>query len=302
MRLFTLGMVLIVVSSAWAQMPAGKNAAAAPGIPPSTALSLNPELAAKAEAFLREYYGWGKDIQVQFLATKDAPIAGLYDVRLQLTANGNTQAGDLYITKDGKFIIQGTIIAIAPHPFADNLKLLATTDSPTQGPAGAKVTVVEFSDYQCPHCRAFAEALKTLQPRFPQVRWVFKNYPLEKIHPWAMAAAIAGRCAYKSSNDAFWKLNDTIFQNQDTIKAETAQDQLKAYAATAGAAADAYAVCLNDPTTKAAVDADISEGDALQVQSTPTVFVNGRPVIGGDPQLVANFIQYEIETEAAQHQ
>jgi len=292
---------LILAWSVSAQIPAPKIAPATQVTVPAAAVSLSPEVATKVEAFLREYYAWGKDIQVQFVGTKDAPIANFYEVRVQLTVNGNNQSGDLYIGKDGKFIIQGSLSPIVADPFADNRRLLGTADSPAQGPAGPQVTVVEFSDFQCPHCRAFAEAQKTLQSKFPQVRWVFKNYPIEKIHPWAMTAAIAARCAYKSSNERFWKLTDTIFQNQDTIKTDTAAAQLQADAVAAGVTADSYAACVVNPATKAAVEADLSEGRAVQVESTPTLFVNGRPVIGGDPQLVANYIQYELGKTAPEH-
>lgn len=303
MRLRTLGMILILASSASAQLPVGKNApiptppAAVPLV--AQGVPLDAGIAKNSEMFLREFYAWGRDVQVQFTSVKDAPITGFDEVRVQVTVNGGIQGGDLYISKDGKYIIQGNISPIVPDPFAENRKLLDTADSPSLGPATASVTVVEFSDFQCPHCRAFAQALKTIQSKYPQVRFVFKNYPLEKIHPWAMTAAIAARCAYKSSNDAFWKLTDTIFQNQDTIKAETATDQLKGDAASAGVPADAYASCMVDPGTKGAIERDVAEGTAVHVESTPTVFVNGHPVNGGDPQLVVQYIQYELDKATA---
>jgi protein-disulfide isomerase len=73
------------------------------------------------------------------------------------------------------------------------------------------------ADFECPHCQEMYSILKTVEPEFPQVRFVYKNFPLEQIHPWAMTAALAGRCVYKQSNSAFMKYQDTIFTNQDAI-------------------------------------------------------------------------------------
>jgi protein-disulfide isomerase len=175
---------------------------------------------------------------------------------------------------------------------------MVTGDSPSLGPKDAKVTVVEFSDFQCPHCRAFADNLKSLESKYPQVRWVFKNYPLEKIHPWAMEAAIAARCAYLSSNDAFWKISASIFGSQDTLTADNAGEQFRTAAIVAGVPADAYVACIANPTTKVAIEADIKQGKAVDVESTPTVFVNGRPAIGGEPQQVSGSIDYELARAA----
>ena len=74
---------------------------------------------------------------------------------------------------------------------------------------------MEYSDFQCPVCRSLHDALRGLLPNYPQVKVVFKDFPLETLHPWARTAALAGRCAYQQDAKAFWKLYDLIYDNQD---------------------------------------------------------------------------------------
>jgi protein-disulfide isomerase len=157
--------------------------------------------------------------------------------------------------------------------------------------------MVEFSDFECPHCRQLHEYLKTLEQKYPQAHIVFKNYPIEAIHPWAMTAAIAGHCAYETSSDAFWKMESAIFDQQDLISAENAYDKLTDVAIAAGLQRDAFRACLADPAAKEAVEADLALGQKLGVNSTPTVFINGREAVGGDPSAVEQLIEYELHSK-----
>src|SRR5580704_2445582 len=104
---------------------------------------------------------------------------------------------------------------------------------PSFGPTDAPVTIVEFGDFECPSCRAEAPLLRELIPQlFPnKVRIVFKDYPLESIHPWARAAAIAGRCVYRQNPQAFWKFYDWDHQNQDDITVENLKTKVLGWAA-----------------------------------------------------------------------
>jgi protein-disulfide isomerase len=303
-----LGCVLTLAISAWGQQSPPAPTAHVPtsgAVPmhanpgntpaPNPANSLNPQLAQSIEAYVRETFAFGKAFQLQFGPPKDALLPGFYEVPVQVIFQGRTQSAVFYVSKDGKLLIQGNVSRIVADPFADNRKLLTVGDSPTIGPDNATVTVYEFSDFQCPHCKVFAESLKEITPKYPQVRFVYKNFPLEQIHPWALSAALAARCALQTSNDAFWKVSDSIFQDQSTLTAEDAPKQLKGYAVAAGVPAAAYDACIANPATKAAIDKDIALGMAVEIGSTPTVFVNGRPLPGGEPQLLGQSIEYELE-------
>ncbi len=309
MHLRTLLLVLFLALSAGAQTPSAKpvkpaapvgSAAAAVGTRAAavSASGFTAEMARKTEAYLRESYGWGKEVEVSLGPAKDSQISGLLEVPVQVTFQGRTQGGIIYLTRDGKYIIQGRLDEVSLDPFADNRKLLDANDSPSIGPANAAVTVFEFSDFQCPHCKVFADALKEATVKYPQVRFIYKNFPLEQIHPWSLNAAIAARCAFKTSNDDFWKVSAAIFQNQTTLDAKDAAQHFKEYATAAGVPAAAYDACIADPATKAAVEKDASEGQSLGVGSTPTLFVNGHPLPGGDPQVMGQFIDYELEKTA----
>ena len=106
------------------------------------------------------------------------------------------------------------------------------------------MTLVEFADFECPHCRDLWEAMKTVEASYPQVRIVYKNFPLTHLHPWAETAAMGAHCAYEQSPAGFWKVHDSIFDNQDVISPENIWDKLVQYALEAGLNADTFKGCL----------------------------------------------------------
>jgi protein-disulfide isomerase len=179
-------------------------------------------------------------------------------------------------------------------PFAGNRAKLHPEGNPSKGPADARITLVEFSDFQCPHCRQLYEAMKTLGPRYPQIRIVFKDLPIAAIHPWAETAALGGRCAYTQSPDAFWQIHDALFENQEFISAANIWERLLQLAGQAGIDKDAFKACLASPEAAKAIEANIADAKIMSVNSTPTVFVNGRPVVGGDPSTLQQYIDYEL--------
>ena len=262
--------------------------AAAPATPEQT------QLLKSAESFLRTLFAWGSDYKINLGPLSQSPDPNFYVLPLDVTLNGQKDSGTVFISKDGKTLIQGEMFDTAADPYAANRAKIHTESSPSQGPASASVTLVEFADFECPRCRDLHEVLGTLHQRYPQVRMVYKDFPLVQVHEWAETAAIGARCAYMQSPAAFWKISDAIFQNQDLISAENIWEKLNGFAASAGLNPDAFKACLASPEAKQAVDADAAQGVALGVNSTPTVFVNGRPNIGGDPVLLRQLIDYEL--------
>jgi protein-disulfide isomerase len=180
------------------------------------------------------------------------------------------------------------------NPFAENLSKLHIDGNPSMGPADAKVTIVEFSDFQCPHCREFSRMLRNLAPKYPQIRIVFKDFPLTEIHPWAQTAAVGARCAYMQKPNSFWTIQDQIFENQDLISSENVWEKLAGFAAQDGLDADAFKACMPSPEPAQAVTANRRDGEALNVNSTPTAFINGRTVAGGDKLTVEQYIRFEL--------
>lgn len=157
---------------------------------------------------------------------------------------------------------------------------IKTDDSdPSFGSASAKVTLVEFSDFQCPFCAKGANILKELKKKYgSKLRVVFKNYPLP-FHNDAKGAAIAGLCANEQGSDKFWKLHDEMFANQQQLGIEG----LKGLAKKVGLDSAKFDGCLDSKKYAAAIEADIQDGREASVKSTPTFFVNGKIINGAVP-------------------
>jgi protein-disulfide isomerase len=170
------------------------------------------------------------------------------------------------------------LLLIGIAALAQDAVKLNVEDAPAFGPAGAPVTIVEFGDLECPSCRAEAPVLRQLIPElYPgKVRVVFKDYPLESIHPWARAASIAGRCVFRQNQQAFWKFYDWDYENQDDITVETLKAKVLGWARGNGINASELESCMDTKATDAEVSRNYSEGKAAGVTGTPTLFVNGR--------------------------
>jgi protein-disulfide isomerase len=246
------------------------------------------------EAFVRLLFGWGPEVKVTLgpLAPSIAP--GFYVVPIQVTLNEQNETGEVYVSKDGKTLLRGDIFDMSADPYAANRAKIHIDGNPTKGPVDAPVTLVEFADFQCPHCRELWEALQTVEAKYPQLRVVFKDFPLNTIHPWAETAALGARCAYEQSADAFWKVHDSIFENQDVISAENVWDKLLEYATQAGLNADTFKGCMASPDAQKAVDANHADGVTLGVSSTPTVYINGRQMVGGDVATLSQYIDFDL--------
>jgi protein-disulfide isomerase len=246
------------------------------------------------EAFIRELFGWGPNIKVTLGPFAQSPAADFYTVPIEIMLNGQKENGDVYVSKDGKTLLRGEIYDMSADPFAANRAKIHLDGSPSKGPASAQVTIVEYADFECPHCRELWEELGVIEKQYPQVRVVYKDYPLTTIHPWANTASLAGRCAFEQSPAAFWKVHDAIFGNQDVISPENVWDKLLQFAKDAGLNADTFKACLSSADTQKAIDASRDEGVALGVNSTPTVYINGRPIVGGDVATLSQYIDFEL--------
>jgi protein-disulfide isomerase len=277
----------LAASTAYAQQP---NAAAANG-PPGA-----PTLAQKTiEAYLRNLYALGPDVKLIAGPLKESPVEGILETNIAVITGEHKENAKFYVSKDGKFLFRGELSDMTKDPLAENLAQIRMTDAPALGDPKAPVTIVEYSDFECPVCRSLHDALRGLLPNYPgKVRVIFKDFPLEQLHPWARTAAIAGRCAYQQKPEAFWKLYDMIYDNQEIISAANAWTKMTDYAAQAGLDPDAFKSCMASPDAATAVSASHANGEKLEVNSTPTVFVNGRRMVGADANLLQQYISYEL--------
>ena len=164
-------------------------------------------------------------------------------------------------------------------------------DGPAWGPAGAPVTIVEFSDFQCPYCARVEPALKRLRETYgDRVRFVFRDFPLVQMHPQAAKAAEAAACAAEQGK--FWELHDRLFDNQ----ARLAVPDLKQHAAELGLDAGKFGECLDSGRRAADWQADQGEAAGYGVTGTPAFFINGRVLVGAQPyEAFAQVIDDELE-------
>jgi protein-disulfide isomerase len=154
---------------------------------------------------------------------------------------------------------------------------VASDNHPWTGGKDAAVTVVEFSDFQCPYCRAAEAGVKEVRAKYgDRVKIVHEDFPLG-FHEHAMDAARAARCA--GAQDKFWQYHDALFEDQSKL----AVADLKAKAAKLGLDSKKFAACFDQQEPDAAIKADQAQGQALGVSGTPTFFINGRELTGAQP-------------------
>jgi protein-disulfide isomerase len=232
------------------------------------------------EVYLRHLYSWGPEIKLDVGEPKPSAVNGLNEVTLRASAGAQTLDQVLLVSPDGKKIITGVVYDIGQNPFQAELSKLTSVSGPSLGTPGAPVVVVLFTDFQCPYCREQAKMIRAnLVAGYPkQVRLYLKDFPLEQIHAWARAAAIAGRCVYRQNPDTFWEFHDWIFEQQDQITAQNLNSKLMEFAQGKQLELLGLGRCVDDKETESEVDSSIKLAQSLRVDATPTFFINGRRV------------------------
>jgi len=192
------------------------------------------------------------------------------------------QTEDFYATSDNRVFVMGKILNLGVDLRREALRTIVTTNQPSQGPAHAPVTIVEYADLECPMCGKLHLFLENdLLPKYgDKVRLIFKEFPLVQIHDWSLTAAIANECVYKLKPEAFAPYRTLVFQNQSTTNATNVRDNLLAYADQVGVDRSSLAGCLDSKASMPRIDEGTSEAKTLGVQSTPTCFINGRMLVG----------------------
>lgn len=233
----------------------------------------------KLEAYLRRLELWIPQVAVQIDDPKPSPyLKNFSEVVVHLSYNGQGKEERYLVANDGSGLVKGEAFDLNRSPFQANLDKIKTTGQPSfGGPETAPVTVVVYGDFQCPYCKAEAEIMRTnVVKRFQNnVRVVFKDFPLEAIHPWARAGSIAGRCVYRQSADKFWTFHDWIYAGQEEVSLENLTEKVMKWAGDNGLNVADYRTCVGTKATEAEVNATLQEGRALGINATPTSYLNG---------------------------
>jgi protein-disulfide isomerase len=272
--------------------PSGSKSAA-PGAAAAKKSALDK---AHLESYFRHLYFWGPQIQVEVGDFSPSPIPGLLQTTVKASYGQLADQQTFYVSKDGKYIITGTMYDAADNPFRADMNKITTALQPSFGAAAAPVVIAVFSDFQCPHCRNEAKVLReNLVKAYPkEVRVFFKDYPLAN-HDWARPAAIAGRCIFRQNAEAFWAYHDWVFDKQAEINAANFRQKLNEFIK--GREIDALQLnqCFEKRETEPEIEKSIAEARSLRVNSTPTLFINGRR-LGAIPwETLKQYIDREIE-------
>jgi len=232
-----------------------------------------------------EYYRRKANIppsaNVEVKNMKDSPFKG--------TKSGTLSAGGkdvtFIISEDGKYAVFGEVEDLTADPFAGVMKKIDLTRKPSKGPATAKVTIVEYSDYQCPFCSRGYQTMENqvLKEYGDKVRFIYKNFPLP-MHPWATPAAIASECTLEQKNtEAYWKLYNYYFENQKDITAQNLKDKSLEVLKDTKIDAAKWTDCFDNKKTEDIVKKEQAEGSSVGVSGTPAFIINGRLVSGAQP-------------------
>ena len=281
-----------------AGVPAKKtagNSAAAPAAPAAahtTALPTNEQV----EAYMKRSFGYDPAVSWQILAIRDSGVPGLAEIVVSVNRGDPYH---LFFSAASQVAFVGQVLPFGPNPYAATRAKLQGIFGPSRGGPNPPIEIVEFSDLQCPYCKAAQPIVEKLAADFPQVRFTFQEFPLPaSIHPWAMKAAQYTDCAARMNKDIFWKYVNAIFENQGGIALATADDKLKELAAANGLDAAQISACAATPETEARIKKSMALGESLNVNQTPTIFINGRTMLGvaNVPyDNLKNLVQFEID-------
>lgn len=243
----------------------------------------------RIEVTVRTQFSVPQDYNVVLGARKPSSITGYDDLPITFTNGTRSQTISFLISADGTKLARLDTYDLTKEP-GSNLNL---TGRPIRGNPAAKVTVVNFDDLECPYCGRMHEQLfpSTLQRYKNQVRFIYKDFPLTEIHPWAMHASVDADCLAAQSTDAYWSYIDYIHSHgsevtgsdRDAAKSFAALDRIAREKANGKLDAAKLDACLAKQD-QSGVTASLKEAMSLGLEGAPALFVNGERINGAVPE------------------
>ncbi len=288
-----------------AQAPAAP--AAAPVFPAPSPSDFTADSPTKeiVNAFMQANLGFDENSMWQVQAIQKTPVQGISRVLVYIgdkTGKVPPYAFAFFVTPDGKHIIAGDkVIPFGDRPYAEDRTMLQQkANGPYRGTASKDLEIVEFADFQCPHCKAAQANMEKLVADFPKARIVFQNEPLVSVHPESLAAAEYGTCVAKAGGStAFFQFASAVFDGQDGLASpDGATLTLNSAVTKAGLDPAKVAACAAAPETKADVDASLKLSQDLNIASVPTLVINGRQVPANAPyETLKRIIEYQAKLD-----
>jgi len=235
-------------------------------------------------SFLKQVWGYDPNRLYRVMAIQTTAAPGVSKVTVFVTdrsPNAQVQSAVFFITPDGRHAIGAGagVVPFGAKPFDEVRDMLrARADGASRGAASKDLELVEFADLQCPHCKEAQGTMDQIVKDFPKAHVVFQMFPLVDIHSSAFKAAAYGVCAQKVSNEAFFKYAAGVFDTQEALSPTTEDTVLRGAAMRAGLDGPAIAACAETQATKDVVNADIKLATDADIEQTPTLVINGRPV------------------------
>lgn len=244
-------------------------------------------LARRVEVLVRAQYNLPAEFDVTVGVRKPSNISGYETLPVTIAHGAKSQVVDFLISADGQKFGRLETVDLANNAMFH----IDTANRPMRGNVAAKVTVINFDDLECPYCARMHQTLfpATLKHYGDKVRFVYKDFPLLEIHPWAMRAAVDADCLGAQSTDAYWAFVDYVHshgdevngQDHDLAKSQAALDRITRQQATiANLDTAKLGACLT-AQDETRVRASLKEGLALGIDGAPAVFVNGERINGG---------------------
>jgi protein-disulfide isomerase len=296
--------------------PAQDSSAAVPAAPPASTAPVFPKpdpanFTASSpskdtiNAFLHTSWGYDDNRVWQVQAIMKTPVDGISKVVIYVgdkTGKNKPQGMGFFVLPDGKHIIAGDeIVPFGEHPYAEyRAQIEQRADGPFRGAAAKDLELVEFADFECPHCKEAEANMEKLVADFPKARIVFQNYPLAAIHPQAVTAATYGVCVAKQGgSNAFFTYAAAVFEGQDGLgTADGATLTLNSAVTKAGLDTAKIADCAKTPAAASSVEASVKLAQDLNVNQTPTLVVNGRQVPANAPyDTLKQIIEYQAKLD-----
>jgi len=294
-------------SAAPAQSAPASPAATAPVFPAPDPVDFTASTPTKevVNTFMQVNLGWDEANMFQVQAIQKTQVEGISKVTVLVgdrTGKQQPYRFAFFTTADGKHMIVGErIVAFGEHPFADYRSILQQrATGPYRGAASKDLELVEFADFQCPHCKAAQPNMEKLLADFPKARIVFQNDPIGAIHPQATIAAAYGECVTKQGGStAFFQFSAAVFDGQDGLNtADGATLTLNSAVTKAGLDPAKIAACAATPETKAAVDASVRLASDVNIASVPALLINGRQVPANTPyDTLKKIIEYQAKLD-----
>lgn len=250
------------------------------------------DLIQKIERQVRATYSIPASVKITVGPLRPSDFAGYDALTITMEGGEKKQTYDFLLSKDGKTLARMTKLDLTKDPYVEAMKKIDLSGRPTRGSKDAKVVVVNFDDFECPFCSRMHQTLfpELLKEYGDRVEFVYKDYPLTEIHPWATHAAVDANCLAAQNNDAYWDFADHIHANQREINSEKARDaQFAALDRLTLEQGQKHNLdqsklqaCVK-AQNEDAVKASMHEAEGVGVTATPTLFVNGQEMDGALP-------------------